>query len=542
MSLQLAAAQLTAGNKDVRYRKMGLHLMPYGPSQYDPSRISAGSLELLGQKAIVRRDGEFDIPDNAIGSQNVWGQGDDVELEDAVDAARDARLVIMNPPFTSRAKMGEKFPKGTQQRLRTRVDAMEQNLVRNDRDMDDFAGKNSIGPLFVALADHCVERSNGTLTMVNPTIALTTSSGQQERLALAQRFHIHTVVTSHQPQNINMSQHTAINESIVVMRRHVGPKPPTRFINLDRMPVDDGEVADFHGCLLDCEEGLIVNGWGEVSYWPADMMESGDWSAAIWRSPELALAASRFANHPDLRSIGEIPSVSIHDTGRSLRGSFKPTKDGTPGAFPILKSKGAEGQLFIQSTPDEHWLPKNDDDELRRLNGGTFREAGRLLQKTGHLLITAGQDNSTARLTTTAGDAAYVGNGWMPVTGLSPNEAKATSVFINSVAGRLQLMRNPGRKLAFPEYSVAEASNIRVPNIRDERVRQILADCWERTKDIEVPQFRDGECEVRRLWDEAVAEAMGWDADELGRLRQLLHQEPHVRGLGYGQYADEVEE
>ena len=55
-----------------------------------------------------------------------------------------------------------------------------------------------------------------------------------------------------------------------------------------------------------------------------------------------------------------------------------------------------------------------------------------------------------------------------------------------------------------------------------------------------VPQFRDGECEVRRLWDEAVAEAMGWDAAELTRLRLLLHQEPHVRGLGYGQHADEV--
>ena len=56
-----------------------------------------------------------------------------------------------------------------------------------------------------------------------------------------------------------------------------------------------------------------------------------------------------------------------------------------------------------------------------------------------------------------------------------------------------------------------------------------------------VPQFRDGECEVRRLWDQAVAEAMGWDAAELKRLRLLLHREPHVRGLGYGQYADEVE-
>ena len=58
------------------------------------------------------------------------------------------------------------------------------------------------------------------------------------------------------------------------------------------------------------------------------------------------------------------------------------------------------------------------------------------------------------------------------------------------------------------------------------------------TREMEVPQFRDGECEVRRLWDEAVAEAMGWDAEHLARLRYLLHQEPHVRGLGYNQYGD----
>ena len=90
-------------------------------------------------------------------------------------------------------------------------------------------------------------------------------------------------------------------------------------------------------------------------------------------------------------------------------------------------------------------------------------------------------------------------------------------------------------------YRPAAIGNIRIPDIKDDRIRGILADCWERTKDMVVPQFRDGECEVRRLWDEAVAEAMGWDADELARLRQLLHNEPHVRGLGYNQYADEIE-
>ena len=30
-----------------------------------------------------------------------------------------------------------------------------------------------------------------------------------------------------------------------------------------------------------------------------------------------------------------------------------------------------------------------------------------------------------------------------------------------------------------------------------------------------MPQFCDGECEVRRLWDEAVADALGWDAHKV---------------------------
>ena len=299
VSLQLAASQLTAGNQRVSYRRMGLHLMPYGPDRYAPDRVYAGTLELLGQRAVVRRPNELDLGDAAISSQVTWQTTDGAELEDAVDAVKDARIIIMNPPFTNRSKMGEKFPAETQTALRDRADLMEQELTQADLGLMEFADKNSIRPLFVGLADHCVERSDGTLTMINPTIALTTPSGQRERLALAQRFHIHTVLTSHQPQNINLSQHTSINESIVVMRRHAGDKPPTRFINLDRMPVDDGGVADFHRCLLDCEEGLMANGWGEISYWSAERIAAGDWTPAIWRSPVLAEAATDFANHSE---------------------------------------------------------------------------------------------------------------------------------------------------------------------------------------------------------------------------------------------------
>ena len=529
VSLQLAASQLTAGNSRISYRQMGLHLMPYGPDRYDPAKISSGTLELLGQKAIVARRNQLDLPDDAIASQAVWDPTSDAELEDAVDAAKDTRIIIMNPPFTNRVKMGEKFATETQKALRQRADHMERTIVRNDPVLEGFVDKNSIAPLFVALADKCAVNEDGVLTMVRPTIAFSNPSGLGERLVLAQRWHIHTVLTCHQPGNVNMSQGTGINESLIIMRRHDGHKPPTRFISLDRLPTDESEIVDFHHNLQNIgEDNLIANGWGETTLWDSERIEAGDWTPAIWRSPSLANIAYEYANHPDLTRIGDMRGVSVHATGQVLRSYFQQAESGISGSFPIMKGKGADSQSSIRSKPNEWWIPKS----------GARSETEKMLEKAGYLLITAGQNNSTARLVATADSEKCVANGWMPVTGFSETEAKAVAVFVNSTVGRLQLMRNPGRTLIFPTYSAREAANIRIPNIKDARIQNILAACWERTKDTPVPQFRDGEAPVRRLWDEAVAEAMGWDADELGRLRRLLHREPHVRGLGYNQYAD----
>ena len=463
------------------------------------------------------------MTDDHIASQATWDPSNDTEMEDAVSVVNDARIIIMNPPFTNRAKMGEKFPKETQKALRSRADAMERILVGADPSLMEFVDKNSIEPLFTALADHCIQHEQGVLAMINPTVALCATSALQKRQILAHRFHIHTVLTGRLPREFSLSHNTEIDESIIVAKRHKGPKPPTRFIHLDKMPIDEAEVDDLHHCMLECTQGSIANGWGEVSEWPEERMEAGDWTPAIWRSPELAEAATMFANHPDLQAINTVP--------------------GTPGSFPMLKSKGSEGELVIRSRPDEYWVPKKRDDNRlpteRRL---LLSETDKILQKTGYLLITTGHRTSTARLTATADDEKYVGNGWMPVAGLASEEAKALAVFINSTLGRLQLMRNPGRQIPFPTYSAAEAGNIRIPNVKDDSIRRILADCWEHTKEMEVPQFRDGECEVRVLWDNAVAEAMGWDPGELARLRELLNNEPHIRGLGYNQYADEIED
>ena len=467
ISLQLAASQLTTGNQDIGYRRMGLHRMPYGPDASDPTKISAGTLELLSQREIVPRNGELDLPDDRIASQEVWTQGGEA-MEDAVDAIKDGvGIVIMNPPFTNRSKMGEKFPAGTQQALRERVDDMERTIIRSDAEMDDFSDKNTIRPLFVALADRCIQQQVGLLAMINPTIALCAPSGLNERRTLAERYHIHTILTCHQPGNINMSQHTNVNESIIVMARHKGPKPPTRFINLDRLPTDDRQVDEMHQALLNCNDVQMEDGWGVVSHWPAESIQSGDWTPAIWRSPRLAKAGEEFAHDPNLQPLGSIPGCITHDGSRRVRENFDRSTQENEESIPILESKGAEGQKTIQSTPDGHWIFKH----------GRERQARHYLEWSSHLLITAGQDNSTARLTATASDAKYLGQTWFPVVGLPPDEAKAIAVFTNSTPGRLQIMRGPGKKLEFPSYSPRATNNLRVPDIKDDRIRETLVDC-----------------------------------------------------------------
>ena len=335
-----------------------------------------------------------------------------------------------------------------------------------------------------------------------------------------------------------MSQGTGMHESILVLKRHRGPKPPTRFVHLDRMPMDEDQLEDLHRCLSKCDEGTLNNGWGEVSKWSATRIETGNWTAGVWRSPKLAEAANGFASHDDLLTIGSTPGVHVRITLQELHAGFDRANADTPGSFPVLFSKSTEGQKSITSRPDEYRIPKDRDESLLRLNGETYPKADKLLQKAGYLLITHGQYTQTGRVTAVAGDEKYLGSGWMPVIGFSPAQAKAAAVFINATPGRLQLMRNPGRTVNYPRYNPADIGNLRIPDIKDSRVVNILTNCWEQTKDMVVPQFRDGECDVRRLWDEAVAEAMGWDADELASLRDLLNSEPHIRGLGYNQYAD----
>ena len=240
VSLQLAATQLMAGNTDVKYRRMGLHLMPYGPQP--DGTVAAGSPELLGCEGIVAGRLFYDAADftRVRTGAELPSTLEGPEMDDAVADAKNARIVIMNPPFTNRTKMGEKFDQNTQQALRRRMDTLEGFLESFDHRLKEFLDKNSLGPRFAALADLCLNREEGVFATVIPTTALTNTSGLLERLELANRFHIHTILTCHQARDVGLSQHSEISESIVVLQRHPATSPP---------PPPKPELSRSTGCL-----------------------------------------------------------------------------------------------------------------------------------------------------------------------------------------------------------------------------------------------------------------------------------------------------
>ena len=192
-------------------------------------------------------------------------------------------------------------------------------------------------------------------------------------------------------------------------------------------------------------------------------------------------------------------------------------------SFPVLQSKGADGQQRIEAIPDAYWE-------------WTKSGVPPILEKAGHLLVSMGQRSSTARLVAVAADETYVGQGWMPVTGIDATEAKACAVFLNSTPGRLLIMRSPGKSLDFPFYNPAAWRSLPIPDLTDPRVRDRLAQCWEATRDEIVPQFRDGYTAVRRSWDQAVCEVLRWDIASISALGKLLAEEPPVKGVARGQW------
>ena len=181
VSIQLAGAMLMIGDTRVQYARMGLHTMPYGP-QRDRRTAAAGSLELLRQPDVLAHQG----------GKTDAGQDDffDEELNsfaprEATERALKARVVLTNPPFVTREKLGAKFGIEVQHAIRERIDKSQEELENKLPEYAGFREKTTTQPLYLALGLLAMEPASGVLGTGDPDRwpagALRTSATKEAR-------------------------------------------------------------------------------------------------------------------------------------------------------------------------------------------------------------------------------------------------------------------------------------------------------------------------------------------------------------------------
>ena len=471
-----------------------------------------GSLELLDQRPML-------IPwPNAAQTATQIDTGEEMARPDPAD------LVIMNPPFTRNSLRHDQFSRSEEVNLRKREKAL-------------FANKpvhlTSNGNSFVVLAEYIGKTGEGTLAAVLPLVTSTNASALEIRKFLGRKYHVETIVTSHDPERIYFSENTTIGEMLLVCRiwrDSEMPKPPTRIVNLAVNPSTPAAATNLASAI---ENGTVESqDYGTIQEWQSDRIERGDWGGVQFLSPYLCerfqdLAGGGLFSASSMREIAD-----ISPDGRGIRGNF--TRSRMPGAggmvalydhrTNIIRTMSAETDTFI--------VPKK----------GKERAARRLWDQRGLLMLPTRARLNTVRTLSVRLDRRALGSAWVPckpnVEGVAPDLAeKALCVYLNSSVGVLAMLGNRSNKApSYPQFSMDDLRNLFVPDFAEIGTGAIwtLALAYDALSGSEVlPLPSMDACPTRRALDDAVCAALGADAETVSEIRRQLSAEPSVTGRRY---------
>jgi hypothetical protein len=140
-------------------------------------------------------------------------------------------LCVMNPPFVR--SVGGNLLFGS---LPDERGALQKELKSRVKEIGASATAG-LGSVFVALADRRLEE-NGRLAFVLPAALASGEAWAATRGLLAARYHLETVVASHDAERQNFSENTDLSELLFIARKLKGKEKPgsTTYINLWRNP------------------------------------------------------------------------------------------------------------------------------------------------------------------------------------------------------------------------------------------------------------------------------------------------------------------
>ena len=514
--IQLAACNLTLGNPRVDYTKMNLHTMRHGPQPNGEVKI--GSVELL---ATAQDDGEPNLTQfvlplprmEALGAERAQpGESSDDSYMEKFD------VVIMNPPFTRNDIRNRQYTASDRKRIQDREKQVVDFVLRHNPEAGEAIDHTNARGFFTPLADMLLKEKTGVLAEVLPTTALIGASGKQERMFLANRFQIETIITSHDPSRVNFSENTAIHESLFIARRPDAEKKPTRFISLGRMPADAHEAMLLANMI---NGGKISGEWGRECEWPWERVRNGDWQAALFYDEELAEAYYDLAalNGTRLQIAGN--ACAIEPEGRRVRDAFsRNSKLDTPWKTPVLWDHQTDVRTTMAAEPDVVATPKR----------GREKYARGLTKKASRLVISGRLYTYAVRTAACYTEEPVLGSAWVPVTSLStkPHFDQALCAWWNSTPGILTMLHARSKKLTYPAYSLDLLRKLLIPNPRNVDVSPLI-DVFAKTRQQILKPWKEMDtCPVRARIDEAAARVLHIDGAKIADWRKRITLEPTV--------------
>ncbi len=517
-ALQLAATQLTLNSLDADYRRMNLWRMPYGAS--GSREPTLGSLELMVHQYLPQGDLLPDSP-TPIAADAVRTKGHLVFLRDKLLHGRTG-AILTNPPYSVGGKQARHMTKAERSVVQNRQKQLRAGI--KDRASSGTArviDTDSLSPFFSVMIEDML-REGGVLAKICPLTALTSVSGKGERAFFLRHFDVLYVVTCHR-KDFNFSVDVGIHEALLVMRRREAGRrraPATRFLSLSRQPRDADEARRF--------AQFVATGRGKpcgtIHHRDRAHLIRGRWTPVFYEDPGLANKADwmedHAANQPGLVLLGDVYAPNA--TGQTLRGNTWSFCDvGDPQSdTDVLWSASNKVQRTLRGYPDRGAVAHD----------GTGRTAALMRARAGYLHVSSRHDTISGRVLTVATDRPCVGSAFSPVSGVTRYEARRLSIWMNSAAGRIFMRHRHSTKLTYQSHEPAALVDIPIPM---PRLRQLASDplyrAWNQTKDLEVPQYREGRSEVHDIWDAAAAKILGVPRARLTRIRQMLDCEPSVR-------------
>ena len=448
-----------------------------------------------------------------------------VDTDERMTAPNEQDLIIMNPPFTRDSLRHDQFSKEHEQMLKA-------------REKDLFAGLpvhlSSNGNGFLVLAEHLVKRDSGTVAAILPLVTATNASSMGIRRFLADRFHVETIVTSHDPDRIYFSENTTIGEMLLVCRRwnsDSGEKPPTRVVNL---AINPHTPTDAISLAWEIEDGSVESkGHGTIQSWPSGKIRDGDWGAVQFLSPFLCEQFAKLAKFQMFNSTPMAYVATVGPDGRGSRGAFtQSTMPGKDGMRALWDHKTDVIQS-MSAKPDRHIVPKSGKD----------KQAKSLWNKRGRLLLPMRARLNTVRMNAVRLQYPALGSAWVPCKPYQVEDVptitveKALCVYLNSSIGILAMLGNRSNKIpSYPQFSMDDLNKLVVPNFPKLQKRAItaLARVYDNLKNSTVKPMPEMEsCDTRKALDKAICTALKVDAELVANIRAHLVAEPSVTGKRY---------